>query len=86
MKIADMKLRGIIMTPAFTPDNNGGVICNWVDGDEVWCQLTAKAEYKQILLRHNANIKPGYRLKIDDVIYEILNISDYGEIQMLKCK
>ena len=86
MSIADMKTRGTILTPSFIADGSGGSTCNWTERDTVWCQLEFKGDYHQVSLRKNSLIQKGCRINIGGVIFEILQITDDGNMQVLKCR
>jgi head-tail adaptor len=85
MNIADMKYRGVILTPLYTGDGGGGSVCTWVDGDEVWCRFESKGEYQQVTIRRNNTVKTGCRINISGTILEILQVVDDGDLQILKC-
>ncbi|MEI6519517.1 MAG: head-tail adaptor protein [bacterium] len=73
------------MTPTYTDDGGGGSVCTWVEGDEVWCRLESKGEYQQATLRRNSAVKTGCRINISGKIFEILQVADDGDLQVLKC-
>ena len=86
MDIGDFKLRGTVLTPTYAADDSGGSVCTWTEQDDVWCQLEAKGEYYQISMRHNTIIQKGYRIDVGGVVFEILQVTDDGNMQVLKCQ
>jgi head-tail adaptor len=86
MSIADLKFRGIILIPTDTIDDTGGSVRVWTETDEIWCGITAKGDYHQITVRQNSNLKAGYRIIIGELIFEILQVVDAGNLRHLKCR
>ncbi len=86
MNIADMRFRGIILTPSFTADGSGGTVCDWGDAGEIWCGVALKGEYYQLTARKNDNIQPGCRISIGNIIYLILQVANADDLLILKCR